>query len=124
MRFYTVHLRPGGDAEDAVLVKEGFSWPALLLGPLWSLYRRLWLPSVLWLTAFVLLSAAARLWPQAGAWFGAAWLAFAVLFAAEANDARRRALARRGWREAGVVGGAGRDSAARRYADLAAIGRG
>ncbi|MGQ0676811.1 MAG: DUF2628 domain-containing protein [Rhodospirillales bacterium] len=124
MRVYTVHLKPEGEAGAAVLVKEGFAWPALFLGPLWSLYRRLWLASVLWIAVLALLAFAARAAPGMAFAFAAAWLAFAVLFAAEANDARRRALGRRGWREAGVVGGAGRDAAARRFADLAAIGRG
>lgn len=123
MRVYTVHLRPGDAVESAVLVKEGFSWPALLFGPLWSLYRRLWLATVLWAAVLVLLSVASRALPGAAGAFGAAWLAFSILFACEANDLRRRALARRGWREMGVVGGQGQDSAARRFADLTAIGR-
>ncbi len=123
MRVYTVHLRPGGNAESAVLVQEGFSWPALFFGPLWSLYRRLWLATLLWVVALIVFTAAARIWPGAAAVFGAAWTAFGILFACEANDLRRRALARKGWREAGVVGGSGQDAAARRFADLSAIGR-
>lgn len=123
MRVYTVHLKAGGDAESAVLVKEGFSWPALFFGPLWSLYRRLWLATLLWLAVLVLLTAATRLWPGGAVAFSAAWTAFGILFACEANDLRRRKLARRGWREAGVVGGAGQDAAARRFADLSALGR-
>ena len=123
MRVYTVHLKPGGDAESAVLVKEGFSWPALLFGPLWSLYRRLWLATLLWVVALIVLTAAARIGPNAAMVCGAAWTAFGILFACEANDLRRRKLARTGWREAGVVGGAGQDAAVRRFADLTAIGR-
>ena len=123
MRLYTVHLPPGGGAENAELVREGFAWPALLFGPIWALYRRLWLGTAVWIAVLALLAAAQRLWPGAGLIVALAWIAFAVLFAAEGNDARRRALARRGFREAVVVGGQGRDAAQRRFADLSSIGR-
>ena len=123
MRVYTVHIPPGGGAENAVLVKEGFSWPALLFGPIWALYRRLWLGTAVWIAVLSLLAAAQRFWPGAGSIMGLAWIAFAVLFAAEGNELSRRALARRGFSEAGVVGGQGRDAAQRRFADLTAIGR-
>jgi hypothetical protein len=123
MRVYTVHLGPGGDVETAALVKEGFSWPALFLGPIWSLYRRLWLATAVWLAVLAILSALSQVGPTAATVASAAWLAFGVLFACEANDLRRRKLARLGWREAGVVGGSGQDAAARRFADLSAIAR-
>ncbi len=109
--------------ESAVLVKEGFSWPALLLGPLWSLYRRLWAATLVWFAALVLLTSASYLWPAADDWFGGAWTGFGLRFGGEANDRRRRKLARRGWREAGIVGGSGQDAAVRRFADLSSLGR-
>ena len=49
MRIYTVHLpaAAGDTGEDraaaAVLVKEGFCWPAFFFAPLWALWHRLWL---------------------------------------------------------------------------------
>ena len=46
MRMYEVLERTvdprKGAAGDFVLVKEGFCWPALLFGPLWALYHRMW----------------------------------------------------------------------------------
>ena len=45
MRLYSVHLRRHGldPDRDIVLVKEGFSWPALLFSFLWALRHQLWL---------------------------------------------------------------------------------
>jgi hypothetical protein len=105
MRTYTVQARPGGppNEPDLVLVKEGFSFPALILGPIWFAWMRVWR----WLIGYLVVLVAASL---ALAWFDFAeeietviGVAIAVLFAAQANDARRAALARRGYRFAGLV---------------------
>ncbi len=123
LRLYSVHLGRGDAPEDAVLVKEGFCWPALLFGPVWAFYRRLWLWGLAWIAAALVLGMAAEALPSAAAYVSFAGLALAVLFAAEANDLRRAYLARRGWREVEVVGGTDDDTAARRFLDLQAIGR-
>ena len=50
MRTYTIHetSNPVADrvdrAEALVFVKDGFSWPAALFGPLWLIVNRLWWP--------------------------------------------------------------------------------
>ncbi len=55
MTTYTVHESPtssGGaaaDAERLVFVRDGFYFWAFLLGPLWILWRRLWLVLLLYL---------------------------------------------------------------------------
>ena len=33
------------------IVKQGLCWPALILGPAYLIYRRLWVPLVLWIVA-------------------------------------------------------------------------
>ena len=48
MRFWTAHIRAGA---APVLVREGFSWGALLFGPLWLAVHRAWIPAVLALAA-------------------------------------------------------------------------
>ena len=44
MRFYTLHWR--GDKHfsegNLIVIKEGFSWPAFFLGPIWALWHKLW----------------------------------------------------------------------------------
>lgn len=124
LRLYTVHRGPGTPAEDAALVKEGFCWPALLLGPIWAAYRGLWLWAAAWIALALVIGLLGEAAPKADPYLGLLALALKLLFAAEANDLRRRELEHRGWREVGVVAGADRDTAARRFIDLAAIGAG
>lgn len=47
MRIYTVHrLAWSADEDgDAVLVKEGFSWPGLVFGIFWTLWHGMWIAS-------------------------------------------------------------------------------
>ncbi len=117
MQVYTVHQGPspaaGGD--DVVFIHDGFSWPALIVPPLWALYRTLW--AVLAGVAVVTLAieAAAR-------WSGAplevvvaTTFAAALLFAFEANDLRRWTLRRRGFRDVGVVAGRSLSDAEQRF---------
>jgi hypothetical protein len=67
MHIYTVFLpsstpsAPG--AEEAVFVRQGFSWVAFLVTPLWALWYGCWLALALWL----------------------AWIAVIVLLASYAN---------------------------------------
>ncbi|MBM3518101.1 MAG: DUF2628 domain-containing protein [Alphaproteobacteria bacterium] len=108
MRIYTVHLRgerEGGGAAETVVVREGFSWAAFLVPPLWALYHRLWLTAVLMgviggAVAYGLLLRAGD--PATGAVMVVIVLAG---FGAIANDLRRWFLARSGFRLAGVVAG-------------------
>ncbi len=53
MKMWTAHLRP--DAEP-ILVPEGFSWLALIFGPLWLAAHRAWIPAVIVLAADVVVS--------------------------------------------------------------------
>jgi hypothetical protein len=53
VRIYTAHTR----ARSApVLVREGFSWGALVFGPLWLLAQGVWIAGVLSLCAWVLIA--------------------------------------------------------------------
>ena len=52
MKFWTAHIRAGA---TPVLVREGFSWGALVFGPLWLAVHRAWVPAVLTLVATVLI---------------------------------------------------------------------
>jgi hypothetical protein len=52
MKFWTAHVRAGA---SPVLVREGFSWGALIFGPLWLAAHRAWIAAVLTLVAGVLI---------------------------------------------------------------------
>lgn len=117
MRFYTVHLRPARPAEDpdVVLVKEGFSWPALFVPVLWAAWHFLWLGLVLYLVVGFALAAAATVLELGDEAELLLALAYAVLVAAHANDWRRRSLARQGYRFDAVVAARNRAEAEQRY---------
>jgi hypothetical protein len=118
---YSVY-EPRGEAPDLAtradrfaFVKEGFSWPALLIPAFWLIYQRMWIE----LALFVILLAGLQ-WlfgtsAQGQALFG--WVSFAliVLFAFEANDLRAAALARRGYHLAGIAAGRSRAAAELRF---------
>lgn len=117
MATYTVQARPGGppDEPDLALVKEGFSWPALILGPIWFAWNRVWRWLIVYLAVLAATSVALALLGGAEEIDMIAGVALAVFFAAQANDARRAALARRGYRFAGLAR-AGRLAEAERQA--------
>jgi len=116
MPVYTVHVpvetKSGLDpATEAVLVREGFSWPAFLLGPLWLIWHQRWLALALWIVAvgaFVGLSLKFGAKPGTFAIF---YLALAFLIGLEAAAMRRRRLERRGFDFVDVAIGEKRDDA-------------
>jgi hypothetical protein len=109
MAVYTLHVPAGsvpGDPaalDEAVLVRDGFSWGAFIFQVLWCLYRRLWIAAVV----LLVLTVGADLlmnWAGLPAWAVASVsLVIVILFALEANDLRRRKLERQGMMLAGVV---------------------
>ncbi len=118
MRYYHVLIPPGGTGREAVLVKEGFSWPALFFAPLWLAAKRMWRQMAVfaaWLFVAGLLTA----WGFERAGGALAILPF-VLLGFEGNGLHAGVLQRRGWEEAGLVAGANLDEAELRLARAAA----
>jgi hypothetical protein len=123
MSVYTVHEPPQKTEQAAaaperfVFVRDGFHFWAFLLAPLWMLRHRLWLVLVLYL----LLTAAIdvglyAVGARGGPLFAASFM-LALLVGFEASTLRRWKLARRGWRNLGVVVGDGLEDAERRFFD-------
>lgn len=119
MAIFSVHLpgntTPEAAADRAVFVRDGFSFWAMLFGPLWFLRHREWLGLVGWLVIAVLMSVAER-------WLGSIVsggfeLILALATGVAANDIRRLTLALRGFGESGVVEGQSREAAERRFFD-------
>ena len=117
MKAFTVHMPPDltGDAaaERAAFIKDGFCWPALYVPVLWLLWHRLWLVLVAYLIAATAIGAVQIIAGEAAATI--ILIAFAFYFAAEANNARRWSLHRRGWTRAGEAFGHDRGEAEIRY---------
>jgi len=102
MASYIVMEQPGRNGPaDIVFPRDGFSWLAFLVPPLWLLWHALWVETVL---AFLVLGS---LWflGEAGWPFAAAPLTLAVslIVGLEGPNLRIAALRRRGWRPWGVV---------------------
>jgi hypothetical protein len=117
MRLYTVHYRRGLDESELILVKEGFSWPALFLTVVWALWHGLWGTALVLLGILVLLSVAGAALGLEPFFEGALSLAVSVLAGLLGNDLRRRALERKGFTMEAVVLGDDADSALRRFLD-------
>ncbi len=107
MRIYTVHIVPGagaiGHEARVIFVKEGFSWPAFFFNWVWALFKGLWITALgLFLAEIVLGAAVGSLQVSAPAQSIASFTFF-VLTGLFGNDLARMELARKGYREAGVV---------------------
>ena len=124
MRVYTVHCRPYWQAPEAeagdapvTLVREGFSWFAAALPPLWALWHRQWLAAIAIAAAAVLLNLGAALLAPGGPLAPIVGAGALLWLGCEANDIRRGSLRRAGWRDAGIVCARSRDEAEWRYHD-------
>lgn len=118
MTIYAVHAPANvadqvAAADRCAFVRDSFSWGALFFGPLWLLRHRLWLASLGWLAAALLL------------WAGSDWLglsdwavfwslvAINVFLGTEGGMLRSAALRRRGYDLADIVATDSRDDAER-----------
>ena len=100
MRTYTAHLAPH---REPVLLAEGFSWRAFLLGPVWLLWHRAWIPAILLVAADIALAALLPPWTRFPV-----LAASAVLAGVLGRDWVRWGLERRGFQLGHVL--AARDS--------------
>src|SRR5689334_24749900 len=122
MSVYTVHQAPtradtASAAERFVFVRDGFSWWAFLLTPLWMLRHRLWLALAIYLLVTVALDVGLRALGASMLTLVVASLLISVLVGLEAGTLRRFKLARRHWRNIGVVTGDDVEDAERRFFD-------
>jgi hypothetical protein len=120
---YTVHEPPNvagnrlDSAEQLVFVRDGFSWVAALVPPLWLLFKRMWLEFAIFAGASGLI-----VWALTAA--GASDTANALLiiaqiiFGFEAGALYGAALERRGWRLVGTVAGRNREDCERRFLEV------
>jgi hypothetical protein len=120
MAVYTVHEPPKAPAsriekaEGLVFIKDGFSWAAFLVPPLWFVFKGEWRGLIGYLALAVLLTTIvdAQSNPAVAQ---ALMLALNLVVGFEANNILRWSRARRGWREIATVSGASRDECERRF---------
>jgi hypothetical protein len=99
-------------ADNLAFVKEGFSWPALLVPALWLIYCRMWIELIVFIAILALIQLISGGGQEAGAQL-AGWvtIAMSVILGFEGNDLRAAALGRRGYRLIGIAEGRGRTDA-------------
>jgi Protein of unknown function (DUF2628) len=123
MAVYTVHeplSRSGQVASDPVrfsFVRDGFYFWAFLLAPLWMLRHRLWLALILYLVTLAALQIGLSVFGATAGTRAIAVALLSLLVGLEAASLRRWTLARRGWRNVGLVVGDDVEAAERRFFD-------
>jgi hypothetical protein len=123
MSVYTVHEPPpkgektAADPERFAFVRDGFHFWAFLLTPLWMLWHRLWLALVVYVVLLVAIGIGlSAVGARGGPVYAAAFI-LALLVGFEAGTLRRWKLARRGWKNLGVVVGDDIEDAEQRFFD-------
>lgn len=120
---FTVHEppAPASDrlerAEQLVFIRDGFSWGAALIPPIWLAIRGEWLLLALYVAAALALGAALSLAGVHPEWVSLASFTFNILFGFEVSELRRWLLEKKGWREIATVSGRSRDECERRFFD-------
>jgi Protein of unknown function (DUF2628) len=123
MSVYTVYEPPlkahesVPNPERFVFVRDGFSFWAFLLAPLWMLRYRLWLAFIGYVIVAVALLLGLRLIGASATVTTIAVALLSLLVGFEAATLRRFTLSRRGWRNVGIVVGDDLESAERRFFD-------
>jgi len=120
MSVYTVHVPPATaqtapDPGRFVFVRDGFSFWAFLLGPVWMLWHGMWLVLVGYVVVVLLLQVGLHLIGASAMVTFVAGTLLALLVGFEAASLRRFTLARRHWKDAGIVVGDDAESAERRF---------
>ncbi|KQZ82802.1 hypothetical protein ASD64_07555 [Mesorhizobium sp. Root157] len=119
MASYVVMLPPRGNPEQrleqAVFIRDGFSWLGFIVPPLWLLWHRLWLEAIL---AFLVMAFLSGLGEVTGFRVTGALLGLLVSLYVGLEDQvlRIAAMRRRGWQDWGVVEADRQDAADLRYA--------
>ena len=124
MPVFTVHEPPLRataalpDPERFVFVRDGVYVWAFLLTPLWLLWRGLWLVFIIYAVVAIAIENAMH---YAGFGSGSiilVQLLISLLVAVEGASLRRFSLARRGWKNIGIVSGDDLEDAERRFYEL------
>ena len=121
VKAFTVHESPnppaarGDRAEQLVFVRDGFSWFAALLAPVWMLANRLWLALLGYIAVVAALIVVFGLLGIGDQWLGNALLAVHLIIGFEADSILRWTLNRRAWRQIASVTGATVEDCERRF---------
>ncbi len=122
MPVYTVHV-PSATAADLrasdrfTFIRDGFHFWAMVFGPLWLIWNRLWLALIGWIIALVALDLVLRGLGAGSVAIASADIMIALLMGFEAASLQRWTLSRRSWRQLDVVVADDEEAAERRFFD-------
>jgi hypothetical protein len=123
MSVFTVHAPPlraadaVPDPERIAFVRDGFSFWAFLFTVLWMARYRMWLVLLIYVVVVAGVETALRYAGVGAGGIAIVALLISLLIGLESGTLRRFALARRGWRNVGVVTGEDMEDAERRFFD-------
>jgi hypothetical protein len=100
-----------------VFLRERFGWAAFLFGPLWMIWRRLWLVLIIYLIVLGLIGFGLQSLGIVSQVGSTVYFLIALLVGFEAASLRRWTLLRRGWRDRGIVIADDLEMAERRFFD-------
>ena len=121
MPVYTVHAPSDvtlrDEADKFVFVRDGFHFWAMLLGPLWLLWKRLWLVLLGYIVAIAAVGVALRLLGATTEVRVIVFALIALLMGLEAASLRRWSYSRGKWRQIDFVVADDEETAERRFFD-------
>jgi hypothetical protein len=123
MAVYTVHEPPlkryesSAAPERFAFVRDGFSFWAFVLAPLWMLGHRLWLVLFGYVVLVAGLAVVLEVLHASATVKVVVAVLLALLVGFEAGTLRRFTLGRRGWNNVGIVLGEDRETAEQRFFD-------
>jgi hypothetical protein len=128
MPVYTVHAPTAngadlGATDKFVFVRDGFHFWAMIFGPLWLVWNRLWLATIGWIIAVIALDIVLAKLGAGRAGMFAANVLVAILMGLEAASLQRWTFSRRNWRQLDTVVGDDEESAERRFFDRWTAGK-
>jgi hypothetical protein len=114
MASFVIMQPPGGDPEKIKFVKDGFSFLAFIVPPLWLIWHRLFAEAAVVFALMFAIGAGAE---AAGLGFAGTLVSLLVSIYVGLEGAAMRVagMIRRGWREAGVIDADTLDDAEARY---------
>lgn len=117
MKIFTVHTLPPSPADDgdAVFVKEGFCWPGLVFGVIWTLWHGMWVASAVLVGLALLLGFGVEALALNDSVASLVQIGLHVGIGVFGNDLRRWSLRRAGFVACAVVAARRRDAAEFRY---------
>jgi len=116
MAIFTVHIPAAHageapSAEKIVLLRDGFSLPAMLLGPFWLAWNRAWIPAIGWTVLLALIVFASVKLDASSETLSLVNTALALLLGFEGSRLIAWSLARRHYNESAVIIGESADEA-------------